>query len=388
MYAKSKNVVYVEGARNSLLYNFNNTSLYKVSKQWNKEINEILINPEKNKKLIEFLIDEKIIVSSEQKEDCFIEIPNPKIEHAWIEVTNMCNLKCIHCYEGKKSNQLMDIAIYRKIVDCLKANNIHSIQLTGGEPLLHPRIIDMIKYATEIFSNVELYTNGTLLTPEIIKLCNKLKVKLAITKLSSDTLSYDDIVGIERSQKKYLTAIKNVKQYSESYRFGQIAIQKNKVEGNEELPRLVGNAKLFLYTPNMLEKKIITEAHFKKHFIRGVVASNFKYNICFSNKIYIDSNYNIYPCPMERRIMHSNFLDNKYRLVLNSNIIHMTKDFVNECSICEYRYACNDCRPDSMNQKITEKPWYCSYDPSSGEWADVNDFIKKLYRKEQETWRL
>ena len=58
-----------------------------------------------------------------------------------------------------------------------------------------------------------------------------------------------------------------------------------------------------------------------------------------------------------------------------------TKDKIEECSECEYRYACFDCRPNSLSRKISEKPWYCTYNPLTGNWEDIDGFILNLKGK-------
>lgn len=56
----------------------------------------------------------------------------------------------------------------------------------------------------------------------------------------------------------------------------------------------------------------------------------------------------------------------------------MNKDFINGCADCEYRYTCFDCRPNTLSGNIAEQPWYCTYNPESGKWQDVDLFIDTL----------
>ena len=59
----------------------------------------------------------------------------------------------------------------------------------------------------------------------------------------------------------------------------------------------------------------------------------------------------------------------------------MTKDHINVCKDCEFRYCCHDCRPDSLSNDVYAKPWYCTYNPYSGEWIDVEEYIDFLEAK-------
>ncbi len=93
---------------------------------------------------------------------------------------------------------------------------------------------------------------------------------------------------------------------------------------------------------------------------------------CFSYKLYIDSKLNIYPCVMERRISYGNLKNANLKQLLQKNIetVNFTKDNIDSCKECEFRYCCFDCRPDSLLNDFHAKPWYCTYNPKKGEWNE------------------
>jgi len=116
-----------------------------------------------------------------------------------------CNFKCKYCElsiplekRGFISNtKSMDIKLYKKCIDDLQIfpNNIKVLRFVGmGEPLLHPQLPTMIKYAsdTQKFDRIELITNASLLT-------NKLSEELILSGLNKLCIS---IQGT--SEKKYL----------------------------------------------------------------------------------------------------------------------------------------------------------------------------------------
>jgi len=97
-----------------------------------------------------------------------------------VDITRRCNLQCIGCrFHSPISKKppsedatMMDIPfdLFKKLCDALKTMGTNSILLTGeGEPLLHPRIFDMISAAKEVGLHVILLTNGTLLDEIRIK---------------------------------------------------------------------------------------------------------------------------------------------------------------------------------------------------------------------------
>jgi radical SAM protein with 4Fe4S-binding SPASM domain len=86
-------------------------------------------------------------------------------------ITEECNLKCVHCYQ-KNDRKTMEYEKLTKILDDLKNNNILHLTITGGEPLIHPEIINILKYMKKLKFAVTLQTNGILINQGLL---NELK---------------------------------------------------------------------------------------------------------------------------------------------------------------------------------------------------------------------
>jgi radical SAM protein with 4Fe4S-binding SPASM domain len=85
----------------------------------------------------------------------------------WVEPTSACNLRCIMCdrkaVESRKTG-VMDFEIYTRIIDEAAAMGASEIAMgLGGEPLIHPRLPEMIKYARSKGLSVSFNTNANLL---------------------------------------------------------------------------------------------------------------------------------------------------------------------------------------------------------------------------------
>ena len=86
-----------------------------------------------------------------------------------IESTNLCNLDCFFCprKEAAKGEGLMDFALFTRIVDeCATRGPLRKIGLhKDGEPLAHPRIIDMVRYIrdTQAADVISFTSNGILM---------------------------------------------------------------------------------------------------------------------------------------------------------------------------------------------------------------------------------
>lgn len=91
------------------------------------------------------------------------------------EITNVCNLRCIHCpysYISKQKSYKpchMEFDIYKKIVDEVSQYKEIIFRLVcDGEPMMHPKFLEMIIYAKQKgISPICFNTNGTLLNKEV-----------------------------------------------------------------------------------------------------------------------------------------------------------------------------------------------------------------------------
>jgi MoaA/NifB/PqqE/SkfB family radical SAM enzyme len=86
-----------------------------------------------------------------------------------VEVTNMCNLRCTFCattYLSKNiKRQLIDPDLVFKIMEEGRDNGLYGLKFNDrGEPLLHPQLVEFIKYAKQCgFIDVYFNTNAMLL---------------------------------------------------------------------------------------------------------------------------------------------------------------------------------------------------------------------------------
>jgi radical SAM protein with 4Fe4S-binding SPASM domain len=92
-----------------------------------------------------------------------------------IEITSLCNFKCIHCYVNSRSGcpdgkNSINIELFKAICDQLRSSGCIWLLITGGEPLIHPNFTEMWKYAWESGLRLSLFTNGSLICDEHVNL--------------------------------------------------------------------------------------------------------------------------------------------------------------------------------------------------------------------------
>lgn len=106
----------------------------------------------------------------------------------YIELTDICNLECVMCdRQGMtRKSGLMKMDLFKKIIDNAAEVNVPSVKLNRfGESLIHPSLVEMIKYSKDKgIPWVYFTSNATLLTEE--------KSRMLITSgLDSITFSFD-----------------------------------------------------------------------------------------------------------------------------------------------------------------------------------------------------
>lgn len=109
-----------------------------------------------------------------------------------IEITNHCNLECPICIVQNRNNYNMTKAEFQSVLDGLveKEGTLETINLSGGEPTLHPdflEFLDMARAKTEI-SRVSISTNGLRCATDY-DFCKQLAERNVYVSLQLDAMS-------------------------------------------------------------------------------------------------------------------------------------------------------------------------------------------------------
>ncbi|WP_209795830.1 GTP 3',8-cyclase MoaA [Clostridium moniliforme] len=124
------------------------------------------------------------------------------IDYLRISITDKCNLRCIYCMPEKgnifcsEDNKLSNEYIYRISKEAAKLG-IRKIRLTGGEPLVRDKIVNLIKDINSIdgIEDIAITTNGILLDDKVNEL---VEAGLKKVNISLDTLKSDRYFKITR----------------------------------------------------------------------------------------------------------------------------------------------------------------------------------------------
>lgn len=122
-----------------------------------------------------------------------------------------CNFSCKYCiFSIDKEKRyfisdkiFLDYCLYKKCIDeiGLFPNQVKVLRIVGiGEPLLHNKIVDMVKYAASkgVAKTIEILTNALLLTPRLSdQLINAGLTRLVVSVQGTSAAKYKEVCGKE-----------------------------------------------------------------------------------------------------------------------------------------------------------------------------------------------
>jgi len=120
------------------------------------------------------------------------------------EITNVCNLECIHCPHSYVSKQEfykprnMEFGIFKKVIDEIADYKGAILRLVcDGEPMMHPDFLKMIIYARQKgVSPICFNTNGTLLDEE--RSLEILRNNVDVVEVSLDAINKSTYMKVRR----------------------------------------------------------------------------------------------------------------------------------------------------------------------------------------------
>ena len=138
-----------------------------------------------------------------------------KALYAQLAVTADCNLSCSYCNEFTPGAPPPSLGELEARIDRLFALGVMVFDLLGGEPLLHPQIVDVVRHmkaAGRGASIVTLITNGFLLTEETVRGLNS-------AGLDMMQISVDSAHPTRHSEKSLKSLLPRMRMLAKTARF-------------------------------------------------------------------------------------------------------------------------------------------------------------------------
>lgn len=127
-------------------------------------------------------------------------------------MTQRCNLKCVHCY-ARSEDICYDNELNRDqalaMMDDLANFGVPVLLFSGGEPLVHPRLVEYAQYAVSKGMRAVISTNGTLITKEKAKILKDIGLSYVGISLDGLEPTHDMFRGVPGSFKRAMAAIEH-----------------------------------------------------------------------------------------------------------------------------------------------------------------------------------
>lgn len=140
-------------------------------------------------------------------------VPFTELKTLWLNTGTICNLACANCYieSSPQNDSLVFLTLQDTIpyVEEILSNklNIHSINITGGEPFINPEIFSILEYLLKNSFQVMVLTNAYSISEKKLNILRELSLKyskqltLRISLDHYDKKTHEDQRGIDTFDK-------------------------------------------------------------------------------------------------------------------------------------------------------------------------------------------
>jgi len=216
-------------------------------------------------------------------------------------VTRKCNKSCDYCYLSLTGENLS----FEKIKEIVEASNPETVTLTGGEPLMHPNIEELLTFLSKRGNHIHLLSNGILLNEDYLSAIREANAELFVTynepnKRISQNLHQANHKGIDVNLHHVLTekSVESLDEICQDLRFAKSLLLL--------YPTDLGDEKVTMYSPDewfpLLDRSILTtqsygiKTYFEQAFAKKC-SELAKQQPCPTGKdLFIDANGRAYPC--------------------------------------------------------------------------------------------
>ena len=289
---------------------------------------------------------------------------NENLMSVMIEVTSLCNWMCEHCYVSDSFHDKYNLDNLRQLFVKFREKGVNEIVLIGGEIFVKEDIFEIITLARNMFFNVVLESNISLLDKEKIKILSELYIsEVSCTVFSLDEKIHDSITGIKGSLNQVLKNLEILKQYNIYTVVKTPLMRKNKYHFRnihkyclergftykvkvDLFPKRNGETLESLILPSNDIKDIIDEVDkINTNYFGTCNLDNYP---CLNTRIslFLDSQGEVYPCVNYRQPIGNIFFDKLDDIWINPKRIEIAnlkyKD-LKECISCDNLNKCVPC---------------------------------------------
>jgi len=139
------------------------------------------------------------------------------LNQIYFYLTEGCNLRCRHCWIAPKyqsegnSYPALDLDLFKSIIEQAKPLGLTGVKLTGGEPLLHPQINEILEHTRAENLGLTVETNGVLCTIELAsKMAECKNTFVSVSLDGAEAQTHEWVRGVEGCFEDALEGIRNL----------------------------------------------------------------------------------------------------------------------------------------------------------------------------------
>ncbi len=291
----------------------------------------------------------------------------PRTKSAHIEVSHLCNERCLHCFLPHDAprapfSSLPSVVHFEAILDKLVSLEFVLLSLTGYEPLLNPHLTELVAKAKRRHFFIRLKTNGLLLDrPRLLDLRRAGLGSIDFSLYSADPSEHDRITQVPGAFERTLAAMRLCREERMPFRIGAVILSPL-----PDMGRLVTLIRSF-DAPSIIDPLVrdkfdrrgsiapLALSHDEmKRYLKGLVAAGYldpgklspqDLRLCkIGEGLYIDHQAKFRFCPVSQRHLGS-MLDTNAEEVIIRHAEEVRAKVVAErvCNQCELSSFCHPC---------------------------------------------
>jgi len=160
------------------------------------------------------------------------------LDFLWMELTNRCNLTCAHCYaqSSPHSKDINPLSLTEQISVLVEGRDLgcKNVQFIGGEPTLNKNLHLLVSKARLLgYDVVEVFTNLTHLSNDLLQCFVENKANVATSVYSSSADTHDAVTGVRGSFKRTIANLRKLVAHGVGIRVSIIEMAQNTGEGEK-----------------------------------------------------------------------------------------------------------------------------------------------------------
>jgi SynChlorMet cassette radical SAM/SPASM protein ScmE len=157
-----------------------------------------------------------------------------------LNITNKCNLECLHCGVSGTKNQPGDLSLeeWKEVVDELARIKVFQLLISGGEPFMRADLSELLDIILKYHFRLSINTNGTLFNDGVLsKICKSGRLDCIQVSLDGpDSQTHDRIRG-KGSFERTMRGVEALLRWKAPFSFF-VVVSRNNKNSLQEIVRL------------------------------------------------------------------------------------------------------------------------------------------------------